>query len=278
MARNSLKNLSFTLFCLIATIAMSIQYMPAQATEPSAPTTSITPQEPVFSKEVNFLMKSLYGKTGILYLMNESNERDMLTGSQKLGQTSMKVPRFTTLKINVPALVTLEQGSTREVTVIGDDNIIPVISAISDRDLLTVSAQRSFNTKQPLIIKITAPSFGFVQVNTSTTFLQLANIRQPQLSLVLLGHIKAIFTGHINHLDLQAKGIADINGKNLQTQRSVLKTHGKIAMNLMVTDTITAEAIGNSQLNIYGEPAHKNVTTLGLSSVNMIPNNTSKKR
>jgi len=276
MTKNSLKNLSLTCFYLLTAITMTAGYTSVQAAE--ATTTSNAQQAPAFSKEVDFLMKSLYGKTGILYLMNESNERDMMIGSQKLGQTSMKVPHFSTLKINVPALVTLEQGATREITVIGEDNIISVISAISDREVLTVSSQRSFNTKQPLIIKITAPSFGIVQVNTSTTFLQLANLRQPQLSLVLLGHIKAIFTGQISQLDLQVKGIADINARNLQTQRSVLKTQGKIALNLMVTDTITAEATGNSHLNIYGEPPHKNVTTLGLSTVNLIPNNTKTKR
>ncbi len=247
------------LFCLIvATFFTETTF--AKAASPAPPQ----------NKELEYIMSSLYGKTGILYLMNQSNERDMLIGSNKPSQVSTKIPKFKSLIINIPALITLEQGPINEVTVIGDDNIMHVISAISDNDQLVISAQRSFNTKQPLIIKITAPTFYEVRIDSSTVYLQVANIQQSSLNLDLKGHIKALFTGQIGTLNMNVRGVANISGHDFVTQNSTVKAEGKVGIALIAKENAHITATGSSRVDIYGQPKHKTSTTLGLSTINFI--------
>ena len=87
------------------------------------------------------------------------------------------------------------------------------------------------------------------------------------LKLSLAGPCRTTATGHADDLSLDAAGASELAGANLQTRTANVNLVGACKARLNVSETLTGEAVGASEVAYSGHPKTVKVDTIGASSL-----------
>lgn len=87
------------------------------------------------------------------------------------------------------------------------------------------------------------------------------------LKLSLAGPCRTTATGHADELSLDAAGAAELAGANLQTRTAHVSLVGACKARLNVSEALTGEAVGASEVAYSGQPKSVSVKSIGASSL-----------
>ena len=180
---------------------------------------------------------------------------------------------FTDIKIEGTYNVELMQGSSDNVRVESDDNIIPVVKVESKNQELHILASQPFLSDSGVNIVITVKNLkslttvGAMNLKSSQKLAldhftlkdEGASIINMDLNCVSLtvesnGSSTVNLLGATVDFDVEVKGSSVINSKNLITDNAIVLANGSTICNVNVLSSLNITAKGTSEVNYYGTP------------------------
>jgi Putative auto-transporter adhesin, head GIN domain len=214
----------------------------------------------------NFLVISIFA-TFMLGSCSKSNQNQTIT--EKRAVTS-----FNQIYVNVPGLVEVSTGATFSLEIVGDENDLPFVDAVTNGNVLEISFRKTnFNTN--LRIKITTPrAIKNIQNVGQATISFLGTTQTPEIFVSLDGSGEIIFQNlETEKLEAHLKGIGSVKiaGKathekvtlensttfdalQLMADESEINLMGNGSTSVSVKNMLHAHIAGSGTINYKGEP------------------------
>lgn len=223
------------------------------------------------------------------------NSGGTVPGSGRVVTETRTVANFTSLSIDFPAEVTIQQGNTQSVRLQAEDNLLPQLSTRVSNGVLYIedgeprSSRRVYPTKAVQIsLTVTdlkgmdLPSAGTAHIEGLQTNslkitvsgagnLTLSRLNVSDLELVLNGAGNVTADGTAGILNLNISGWGDFNGADLSTGTSNVEFSGAGSATLWVKSQLSVDISGAGSVGYYGSPSVQQDIS-GLGSVNRLGN------
>lgn len=199
-------------------------------------------------------------------------------GSGKITTVTREVSGFSRITLRYPAKVVIVQGEAEGVTLVGDDNLIPQLSAkVSDETLTIQTDERDWSKRvrpsRAVEITITVsslkdvafPTAGSVRIEgleTESLSIDLSgagditlsdlNAQHLDVDLGGMGNISA--SGTANDVSVKINGMGSFYGDKLASREADVKINGAGNANVQVKDRLSAHINGAGSIGYYGTP------------------------
>jgi hypothetical protein len=201
-----------------------------------------------------------------------------VAGSGKIATVTREVSGFSRVALRYPAKVVIVQGEAEGVTLVGDDNLIPQLSANVSSEVLSIQTdERDWNKRvhpsRAVEITITVkslkdvafPTAGSVRIEglkTESLSIDLSgagditlsdlNTQHLEVDLGGMGNISA--SGTANDVSVKINGMGSFYGDKLASLEADVKINGAGNANLQVKDRLSAHINGAGSIGYYGTP------------------------
>lgn len=211
-----------------------------------------------------------------------------VAGSGVIKTEERTLPEFTSVSIDYPADIVIQQGDKQSVTVEADDNFLPQLSTRVSGSVLYIDntepnhAKRVYPTTAVRIritvkelSEVTFPMAGDVRIeNLETDSLRvivngagklvLDHLSAGTLDIELDGAGDITASGTANRLTLDISGVGSFKGADLSTKSARVAISGAGNATVWVANELTANIDGVGSVNYYGSPqVHESVDGLG---------------
>jgi hypothetical protein len=215
-------------------------------------------------------------------------------GSGVVVSENRQLEDFSSIEINYPAEVTVQQGTTTSVKVEAEDNLLPQLVMRTSGDTLYIeNSQRDWgrrvNPTRPVRITMTVkdlqrvdfPSAGTLRVGKFQTdrlevsisgagTIDLANLTARSLSIDLSGAGSITASGSADTLNVDISGLGSFQGGDLASQTADITISGAGSATAWVKSNLNVDISGTGSVKYYGSPNIQrqvsglgNVTSLG---------------
>lgn len=163
--------------------------------------------------------------------------------------------------------VTIEWGEQCQVTVDGDDNLVPlVITEVKDGELeVRTPSNTNLRPNIPLRVMVQCPALTSLDVSGASD-VRVASLEADRFELEVSGASEVSVTGSCNQLDVDVSGASDVDLAALTAVNAEFDLSGASRLDLRATDSIEGEASGASTVRHAGT-SNVNVRSSGVSSV-----------
>ncbi len=188
------------------------------------------------------------------------------------------LPEFTSITIDYPAEIVIQQGDTQSVTVEADDNLLPQLRMNVSNGVLYIVNSESNHSKRvnpTMLVRINItvkdlrevnyPTAGSVRIeNFQTDSLEVNVDGAGQLTLdhVTVGHLAVDLdgagdidaSGTAGSIDLKINGVGNFKGADLSAETARVTINGAGSATVWVEDQLTVNINGVGSVNYYGSP------------------------
>jgi|SRR5580704_1171534 len=211
-----------------------------------------------------------------------------LAGSGVAASRSVDAKDFTAVEVDGPFEVTLERGDKFNVTITGDDNLLPLVDVQNAAGKLSIGIQSGQNVrpKAGLKAKINMPAIeavdlrgacsgsinGFkggkdLKVNVEGASTITGEIQAVKLTLEAGGASQIKLTGKARECRAEAQGASQLHLGDLAVEKAVVQLDGASSGAVKASDKLDYELNGASHLDYRGSPKIGNKEVQGASSV-----------
>jgi hypothetical protein len=182
-----------------------------------------------------------------------NNRQPRVEGSGVLKSEPRDVEAFTQLTIQgaMDAKVTI--GQQQSVTVEADDNILPLIETKVDGDKLLVSSTGRYNTKNPIRLTITVPSFKGVAINGSGD-VDVSGLNGESFATAINGSGDVTATGTAESVSVAIHGSGDVRLDQLQAKNGKVAVAGSGDVTINASDELKVSIAGSGDVKYMGSP------------------------
>lgn len=174
-------------------------------------------------------------------------------GSGSLGRERRDLHPFEEVKIAAGIDLIYRHGTTQQLDIIGDHNLIPIIETSVSNGVLTISTRKSYQSHLPLTVELTGPRLNSLTMHGAGD-IDLNDLRQESLTLNLNGSGNAHIDGRVNRLFLTVNGAGDVDAERLDSDSADIKLLGSGDISVTAHDTLTATLIGSGDITYFGHP------------------------
>lgn len=194
-----------------------------------------------------------------------------------------------TLHIRYPARVQFIQGSTPQVRISADDNLLAQLETQVNGDTLTIRNahpwQQRVAPSQTVEIEITLPALSRVELDTAGSItlsglqgdslvlivdgagsVQLQDLQLGSLEARLNGAGTVFASGTVQQLTLELDGVGSYEGEQLAAQHADVTVSGVGSAKVRASQTLNAKIEGVGSISYYGSPQVRQETD-GLGSI-----------
>jgi hypothetical protein len=177
------------------------------------------------------------------------------------------VPPFIAVNAKGAFAMTIEAGKTQSVKVTGDDAFVSALTTeVVDNELQINVKGSQKSSKGESRVTITLPSLSRVKVEGAGQTV-ITRVASDRLDLSYLGAGQLTAAGKVKYLRLNAKGVGEVDTKDLHAERVDVNFNGVGNVSVYATDTVNAVAKGMGSLTYYGKPKTINKSVSGIGSV-----------
>jgi hypothetical protein len=217
-----------------------------------------------------------------------TNFNGSVRGSGVVVSETRKVADFTSVEINYPVELTIQQGNVPSMTVEAEDNLLPQLATrVSGSTLYIENSQpdwtKRVNSTRPVRIQMTVkdlqrvdfPSAGSLQIGTFQTnqldlsisgagSVNVANLTAQNLSVNLSGAGNINAGGKVDSLDMDISGFGSYQGGGLASQSARVTISGAGNATVWAKSDLNVDISGTGSVKYYGSPSvTRNVSGLG---------------
>jgi hypothetical protein len=190
-----------------------------------------------------------------------------LEGSGVAATSTRDVPSFTSVELRGTGTVDVRRGSPQQVTVRGDDNVVPLVTTEVDGSTLVVAEKDgNFTTKQPLVIEVVAPELGSSILSGAGT-MNVTGVSGPSFDASLPGTGKLDVDGSVDTLTATVAGAGSAQLEHLVAGAATVSVSGVGSVHVHATDSLTASVPGAGSVLYDGHPAQVTTNVTGVGSV-----------
>lgn len=206
-------------------------------------------------------------------------------GSGRIKEEARQVGEFTGVEVGGPVEAEVKIGPARKVTLIADDNLLPMVKTKVKDGVLRTELTGSVRPTRGIKLIVVTPKLDRVgasggssmraQVAASKSFkvsgsgganLDVAGIDAETLRVDLSGGVDAKLQGKAKSATYDLSGGVDFTAADLAVENAELDASGGVDAALTATNEVTGSASGGVSIKVKGRPAVK-VSTSGGSSV-----------
>ena len=196
-------------------------------------------------------------------------------GSGHVIAQEREVTEFSSIQVDYPAQVIVQQGDRQSVLVEAEDNLLPALKTQVHSGVLEVvyesSSRKHINPTEPVKIMIVVKDLNEMNLTSAVDLViegfqaedlklslsgagnaRLTNVSLRNLSVSLSGAGSMSATGTADILALDIRGLGGFNGKQLHGQSANVALSGAGSATLWVDDQLDAQISGAGTVNYYG--------------------------
>lgn len=198
-----------------------------------------------------------------------------VVASGKVVAETREASGFSAVRLALPGTVVLRQADTHLVSVEADDNLLPEIETVVERESLVIRFRRGINPTGRATIRllVSAPSFSALSIAGSGEIVA-ESLRTPALSISIAGSGDAKIdrleaesltaaiagsgdvkvAGRADELSLKIAGSGDVVAGSLDTKRAKVSVSGSGDAVLLVRESLSVSIAGSGDVRYHGDP------------------------
>jgi hypothetical protein len=190
-----------------------------------------------------------------------------VAGSGTMATEKRDVPAFTAVDAAIVGNVNITCQASQEVSLTGDDNILPLIETEVKDGTLYIKPKEVYQAKNSLTINISAPDVQKL-VFTGVGNAKLTNVKNEKIVIELTGTGNVEAEGETKDAELRLMGVGEFNAQQLHAENVTVNSTGSGNISAYATKQIDGKLDGVGDLNYYGNPTSVKVKTVGVGKVN----------
>lgn len=165
-------------------------------------------------------------------------------------------PPFRKLKVEGSVRAEVEVGKSPSLELLGDDNLLPLVTSEVDAGTLTIAPDQVLKTTQPLVARITTPALeGLELVAASSGFVN--GVKAEHFSARLAGASKLRLSGSSRTVEVVAKNAAQADLSDFAVGSAHVTTSEATRVELGHVQTLEVNQKGPSTVTYKGSPEIK---------------------
>jgi hypothetical protein len=201
---------------------------------------------------VSVVMLSTLGLATLGSLASAGN--DEIVGSGKRASAVRTVGAFRGIALNSSVDLEFRTGPTQRVELIGDDNLVPLITTtVRDGSLTIDTGKARFTTHNPLRAVITAPSLEGLSIRGSGDA-TLEGLDAKSFGVAIRGSGDVCLRGRVGSLGVSVDGSGDIQAQDLAAASAAIQLNGSGDITVKATESVAASINGSGDVRVLGKP------------------------
>jgi hypothetical protein len=194
-------------------------------------------------------------------------------GSGKLQTQQKNFSDFTTINLNSGFQAQITQGSSYNVSITADSNVINRVDVTQTGNVLTIGLQPGtfFDIGGTLKASITMPDVREIQASGGATVDVTDFALSHDLSVGSSGGSTITVSGQANGLSASCSGGGQLKLSGLKVSTASIQLSGGSSALINVSDKLDANLSGGSSLTYEGNPTLGTITNTGLSTITRQP-------
>jgi hypothetical protein len=179
------------------------------------------------------------------------------------------VEDFHAVRLNGAADVSITIGQPAQLTVTGDDNIVPVIDTDVHDGTLVIGNRESYNTQMGVKIVIVTPSLDAFELNGSGN-VKIKDLSGEKFSAKIRGSGDLSAEGTVDRLDASISGSGDMRLGELKVKSADVSIAGSGSATVNAEESMSASISGSGDIRYKGNPSKVQSSVAGSGSVHKI--------
>jgi hypothetical protein len=208
-------------------------------------------------------MKKIAIVVALLLLLLSGCHHGGVRGSGVRKTEKRDLPTFTAIETTGAFDVKVDCQKPMSFEIEGDDNILPLIETEVRNGVLRVSSHKSFNTSEPISLRITVPSLTSVRSTGAGRF-TITGLKNEDFEISSTGAAIVTAEGQSNTVKIRSTGAGKIDAQNLQARTAEVSVTGAASVEVYASDQLDVTVSGAGRVNYSGDPkVNKRVSGAG---------------
>ena len=174
-----------------------------------------------------------------------------------------KLGSFTKVSSKGAFDVEIKQGSTSDVVVEGDENIVKIVKLKVVGDTLEVDTEGNYTTNTRLVVKITMPKIEGIDLSGSGNTV-VSGVKADDLNLGISGSGSIKIDGTAKQITADVSGSGKIDASALESEDAIADISGSGSIKVFATKNLNVDIAGSGEVNYKGSPnLKKDITGSG---------------
>jgi len=173
------------------------------------------------------------------------------SGVSKTEQRDVK--EFRRVELEGSARVRITIGQPQQVTITGDDNVVPLIATTVDGDELRIAPKEGYSSKTPLEVTITVSSMRGLDLRGSGD-VRIEGLNEPEFAVDIRGSgdVTAQGTADTVRATIRGSGNVDLTGVTAKSADAEINGSGDVKVN--ASESVKASIRGSGDIRYKGDP------------------------
>ena len=180
------------------------------------------------------------------------------------------LPAFSSIRCEGPVNIVVEVGKSQALLITGDSKFLSKVETRVVGGELRVTMEeeegKGTNIRDGERIVVSLPALTAFSVKGAGQAI-INNVAGERLELRFMGAGRLAVNGKVRHLNLSAKGVGEVDTKDLKAQRADVNFAGIGGVKVYANERLDANVMGMGSLEYFGKPATVNKTVAGIGSV-----------
>ena len=191
------------------------------------------------------------------FMYADSEKTDKITGSGISMIETRVDSNYFALDISIAFdQIIVHCGSEYSMTIVGDDNIVPLIITKVKDDVLYINSKQEFETQGESILTIHIKSLDTLSFK-GVGEITIDNLDNKEFYCDFMGVGSCTLRGKVNNFIMNMNGVGSVNAKDLIAHIVDANVNGVGSAEVYAIDSLHAAVNGIGGLTYYGNPKKK---------------------
>jgi hypothetical protein len=191
----------------------------------------------------------------------------MSTQGSGVAKTEQRdVKEFRRVRLEGSARVRITIGQPQQVTIRGDDNILPLIDTTIDGDELRIAPKEGYSSRTPLEVTITVASLRAFNLRGSGD-VRIDGLNEPSFDADIRGSGDLTAVGRVDAVRAAIHGSGNMHFENLVAKSADASIAGSGDVRVNASDSVKASIAGSGDILYKGDPPNVDKSIAGSGKV-----------
>jgi hypothetical protein len=194
--------------------------------------------------------------------------KQVIKGSGNLSSETRNVSGFSAISLAGSANIDVNFGSDETVVVEAEDNILPVIETVVQKNVLVIRTKLNYNVQatEPIQIRVTMKSLDSVTIPGSGN-ITVSGLDTSSFRVTMPGSGNIIVDGKANDVNISLDGSGNILCENLKAKDATVRLDGSGNITVNASESLDASIKGSGDITYSGNPSRVTKTVPGSGSI-----------
>jgi hypothetical protein len=180
---------------------------------------------------------------------------ETVSGSGRAVTQAREARGFSAVELAIPGKMEIVQGDREGLAITADDNLLPEIETVVERESLRIRFRRGLNvrTRTPIRITLHARTIEAIAIAGSGDVLA-PSINSRDLAVRVSGSGDVHLGGKADSLRVRISGSGEVKADRLEAQRAQVSIAGSGDVTVWARQALEVSLAGSGDVRYYGDP------------------------